>query len=97
MGTVLTFRYRDFDDGSFAGSKFWRVTPMADWPLADYLLLELVYGYATWPLRQRLPLWASALAFLVFSMLMYLAVVARDRVVDAWGRRQVVSLRNLRT
>jgi phosphate-selective porin OprO/OprP len=42
---VLTLNYTDLDDGSFQGGKFWRVTPMASWYPADYLRLELVYGY----------------------------------------------------
>jgi phosphate-selective porin OprO/OprP len=45
LEAVLTFDYSDLDDGSFQGGKFWRVTPMADWHLADYLILKLVYGY----------------------------------------------------
>jgi phosphate-selective porin OprO/OprP len=42
---VLNLTYNDFDDGSFRGGKFWRLTPMVDWHLADYLILKLVYGY----------------------------------------------------
>jgi hypothetical protein len=45
LEAVLTFDYSDLDDGSFQGGKFWRVTPMADWHLADYLIVKLVYGY----------------------------------------------------
>lgn len=44
---VLTFDYSDFDDGSFQGGKFWRVTPMVNWHLADYLRLEFAYGYGS--------------------------------------------------
>jgi len=53
-----------------------------------WIHVELVYGYATWPLRHRLPLWGSLIAFTVFSVLMYRAVLARDRLVDAWQARQ---------
>ena len=47
-----------------------------------WLHVELVYGYATWPLRRRLPLWGTFVAFVTFSLLMYAAVVARDRVAE---------------
>jgi uncharacterized membrane protein len=42
--------------------------------------VELVYGYASWPLRHRLPLWGTIGAFAGFSLLMYGAVVVRDRI-----------------
>jgi len=42
---VLNVTYNDFDDGSFRGGKFWRLTPMVNWHLADFLRLEMVYGY----------------------------------------------------
>jgi hypothetical protein len=44
-----------------------------------------VYGYATWLLRGRLPVWGSILACLVFSALMYGAVVVRDRMLENRG------------
>jgi uncharacterized membrane protein len=44
-----------------------------------WIHVELVYGYASWLWRGRLPLWATALAYVAFSLLMYGAVVARDR------------------
>ena len=47
-----------------------------------WIHVELVYGYATWLLRGRLPVWGSILACLVFSALMFGAVVVRDRVVE---------------
>jgi uncharacterized membrane protein len=49
-----------------------------------WLHVELVYGYATWPLRRRLPLWGTFVAFVAFSLLMYAAVMARDRVAENW-------------
>jgi uncharacterized membrane protein len=60
-----------------------------------WIHVELVYGYATWPLRHRLPLWGSAIAFTLFSALMYCAVVARDRLVDVWRSRQRYTARPL--
>jgi uncharacterized membrane protein len=45
-----------------------------------WIHVELVYGYATWPLHRRLPLWGALAACVVFSGVMYLAAVAKDRV-----------------
>jgi phosphate-selective porin OprO/OprP len=42
---VLRFSYSDLDSGTLQGGKFWRLTPMVNWHLADYLRLEFVYGY----------------------------------------------------
>jgi len=53
-----------------------------------WIHVELVYGYASWAWRHRLPLWATALAFAAFSWLMYGAVVLRDRVVTPHRRRR---------
>ena len=44
-----------------------------------WIHVELVYGYATWPLRHRLPVAGTAVAFAVFTALMYLAVRAKVR------------------
>jgi uncharacterized membrane protein len=52
-----------------------------------WIHVELVYGYATWPLHGRLPLWGAVAAFACFSLLMYGAVVFRDRIVDNWRAR----------
>jgi len=45
-----------------------------------WIHVELVYGYATWPLHRRLSVWGALAACVVFSGLMYLAAVAKDRV-----------------
>jgi hypothetical protein len=50
--------------------------------------VELVYGYTTWLLRGRLPLWGTAIAYVVFSALMYGAIVLRDWLVDRWRVRR---------
>jgi uncharacterized membrane protein len=52
-----------------------------------WIHVELVYGYATWPLHGRLPLWGTFVAFAAFSVLMYRAVSFRDRIVDNWRTR----------
>jgi uncharacterized membrane protein len=49
--------------------------------------VELVYGYASWLWRHRLPLWGTAIAFCVFCAAMYWTVVLRDRFVDYWRTR----------
>jgi uncharacterized membrane protein len=41
--------------------------------------VELVYGYASWPLRSRLPLWAAVAGCVGFGLLMYRAIGLRDR------------------
>src|SRR5262245_24156052 len=43
---TLDFTYNDFDDGSYKGGKFWRLTPMTNWHIEDYLHLGLAYGYS---------------------------------------------------
>jgi uncharacterized membrane protein len=55
-----------------------------------WIHVELVYGYASWPLRRHLRLWQLAVAYCAFSILMLGAVAARDRIVEAWGRRNSV-------
>ena len=53
-----------------------------------WIHVELVYGYAAWAIRRRLPLWGTALAYVLFTLAMFGAVVLRDRVVSWWSRRQ---------
>jgi uncharacterized membrane protein len=48
-----------------------------------WIHVELVYGYASWFWRRRLPLWGTALAYAAFCVLIYGAVRLRDRIVDA--------------
>ncbi len=43
---VLNMSYLDLDDRAIQGGKVWRVTPMVNWILADYLKLQLAYGYS---------------------------------------------------
>jgi len=44
-----------------------------------WIHVELVYGYASWPWHRRLPAWGSVISWIVFSALMYRAVITRDR------------------
>ncbi len=48
-----------------------------------WIHVELVYGYASWLWRGRLPLWGTGLAYIAFCAAMFGAVVLRDRVVEA--------------
>ena len=48
-----------------------------------WIHVELVYGYATWPIRRRLPLPLTFVAYALFVLLMYAAVVVKDRVMEA--------------
>jgi uncharacterized membrane protein len=51
-----------------------------------WIHVELVYGYASWLWRGRLPLWGTWMACGAFCALMYAAVGWRDRVVTNWRR-----------
>jgi uncharacterized membrane protein len=55
-----------------------------------WIHVELVYGYASWAWRLRLPVWGSVIACILFSVLMYGAVVARDRFVARRPRRPAI-------
>jgi uncharacterized membrane protein len=52
-----------------------------------WIHVELVYGYSSWLWRQRLPMWGTVIAFVLFSALMYRAIGWRDRFVDFWRAR----------
>jgi phosphate-selective porin OprO/OprP len=42
---IVTMTYNDFDDESFHGGKFWRLTPMVIWHMDELVHLSFVYGY----------------------------------------------------
>jgi uncharacterized membrane protein len=48
--------------------------------------VEIVYGYATWPLRLHLRVGQTLVAFAVFSLFMYGVLILRDRLMDYWSR-----------
>jgi uncharacterized membrane protein len=52
-----------------------------------WIHVELVYGYASWLWRHRLPLWGTAIAFSLFCVLMYRAIGWRDLLVGKWRNR----------
>src|SRR5207302_8946966 len=58
-----------------------------------WIHVELVYGYASWIWKGRLPLWASLAGCALFSLLMYRAVLLRDRVLQIWRSRRTPSPR----
>jgi uncharacterized membrane protein len=52
-----------------------------------WIHVELVYGYASWPVHGKLPLWGTAIAYVAFSVLMYKAIDVRDRTVRFFKTR----------
>jgi uncharacterized membrane protein len=52
-----------------------------------WIHVELVYGYATWPIRQRLPIVGAFIAYGLFTTLVYVAVIAKERFVGIWPIR----------
>jgi uncharacterized membrane protein len=52
-----------------------------------WIHVELVYGYASWMWRHRLPLWGTAIAFVLFCILMYRAIGWRDLALGWWRNR----------
>jgi uncharacterized membrane protein len=57
-----------------------------------WIHVELVYGYSSWLWRHRLPLWGTAIAYVLFCVLMYRAIGWRDRVVGFWRARPRTSV-----
>lgn len=51
-----------------------------------WIHVELVYGYTTWIIHRKLPLWGTGVAYTLFSVAMFCAILLRDRVA-AWWRR----------
>jgi len=49
-----------------------------------WIHVELVYGYTTWIIHHRLPVWGTGVAYLLFCAAMYAAILVRDRVVTWW-------------
>jgi uncharacterized membrane protein len=49
-----------------------------------WIHVELVYGYTTWVIHRKLPLWGTTLAYVVFCVAMFCAILLRDRVVAWW-------------
>ena len=53
-----------------------------------WIHVELVYGYASWAIHRRLPLWGTLVGLLLFATLMYGAIPLRDRIVAVWNARR---------
>lgn len=49
-----------------------------------WIHVELVYGYATWPLHNRLPPAGFVIAYVTFCAAMFGAIRLKDRIVAAW-------------
>ncbi len=56
-----------------------------------WIHVELVYGYLSWPLHGRLPLWGTFVAYGLFTALMYRAIVLKDRFVARWASRHTAT------
>lgn len=52
-----------------------------------WIHVELVYGYASWLWRHRMPMWVWAFAYTAFLVLMYRAIGWRDLAVQAFRDR----------
>lgn len=52
-----------------------------------WIHVELVYGYVTWGIHRRLPLWGTAIGFLIFTVLMYGAIGLRHGLAERWKSR----------
>jgi uncharacterized membrane protein len=52
-----------------------------------WIHVELVYGYTTWVIHRRLPVWGTSVAFLVFCAAMLGAIRLRDRLAARWRTR----------
>lgn len=52
-----------------------------------WIHVELVYGYLSWGIHRRLPLWGTAVGFLLFTFLMYGAIHLRDALSLRWKPR----------
>ncbi|MDE3154894.1 MAG: DUF1624 domain-containing protein [Acidobacteriota bacterium] len=52
-----------------------------------WIHVEMVYGLLTRPIQHELPLAGTAAAYLIFTFLMYRAVLLKGRIGTAWGRR----------
>jgi len=52
-----------------------------------WIHVELVYGYASWLWRHRMPLWGTAIATVFFCILMYRAIGWRDLALGRWRNR----------
>ena len=78
-------------NGLVRGVAVWWQTPLArlgQHSLFVYWIhVELVYGYSSWLWRHRLPLWGTAVAYVLFCVLMYRAIGWRDRFVSFWRAR----------
>ena len=75
-----------------ARARSWALRPLERLGRASLFVywvhVEIVYGYATWPLRLHLRVWQTVVAFAVFSLLMYGVLILRDRLIDHWARRE---------
>jgi uncharacterized membrane protein len=54
-----------------------------------WIHVQVVYGWATWPLHGRLRVWQTVVGFVVLSGLVYALIPLKDRLVDVWTTRHL--------
>jgi uncharacterized membrane protein len=59
-----------------------------------WIHVELVYGYATWPIRHRLPIVGTFIAYGLFTALVYAAVIAKGQLMERWRARAAARSRH---
>jgi uncharacterized membrane protein len=59
-----------------------------------WIHVELVYGYATWPIHHRLPVVGTMVAYGLFTALIYAAVLAKDRLLEVRRTRAAAPSRH---
>ena len=52
-----------------------------------WIHVELVYGYLTWAIHRRLPVWGTVVAYVLFAALMYGTISLRAFLVGLWRAR----------
>lgn len=62
-----------------------------------WIHVELVYGYASWLWRHRLPFWAWVMAYVAFCALMYRTIGWRDTWRQTWRQRSMNATAPVRT
>jgi uncharacterized membrane protein len=84
---AIAFALRRVGVDGQALARFGRASLFVYW-----IHVELVYGYATWPLHARLNFGGTLAAFGAFTVAMYWAVLLRDRIVERWRARTTAEI-----
>jgi uncharacterized membrane protein len=91
VGILMLVLAAVFAIAELGAARNWAFRPLQRMGRASLFIywvhVEIVYGYATWPLRLRLRVWQTLVAYAVFSLFMYGVLCLRDRLLDLWSRR----------